>query len=97
MLVADLSLITVENAPLELKIDSIKRQPSGGVTLSWQAGPGLDDTVEYSPDLVNWLDTLPGSAKGAPSFKTTFEFTDPTSPNPARRFYRIRRTSVGSP
>jgi hypothetical protein len=94
MLVADLSIETIEEFPPPLIIDSIVRNPPGSITLSWEATPGFDYLVEYSPDQQNWFDDLPNSSKTAPPVPKIFEFTDGT-PKSAPRYYRIRRVPVG--
>ncbi|NIP98779.1 MAG: hypothetical protein GWO24_37405, partial [Akkermansiaceae bacterium] len=48
MLVADFSIETVEAGRPPPVIDSLSRDANGNITLTWQAEPGFDYSVEYS-------------------------------------------------
>ncbi|MDH4445371.1 MAG: DUF1566 domain-containing protein [Akkermansiaceae bacterium] len=54
----------------------------GNVTITWPTQSGISYSVQWSPDLVQWLD-IPVGQVGT--------WTDTTTSNVARRFYRVSR------
>ncbi len=88
LLVADWLVGALPREPFELL--SFERA-AGQSTLAWQAHPGFDYRVLYSPDLTTWSADLPGASYPAVSGETVLHFID-DSPEVPRRFYRVERS-----
>lgn len=93
LLVADLAVRSVPTGT-EPFVAGFTRTAGGERTISWPADPGFIYQVEYSGDLIDWFTDLPDSEITAGSVSGTMSYTDPTPGQPARRFYRVRRTEV---
>lgn len=94
LLIADVSIRSVtpeENPPL---VVSYTYSAGDQVTLSWPTGVGFDDQVQYSTDLVNWIETLPNSTYENITTSSTVNFSDPSTNKGRVRFYRVKRTPV---
>jgi parallel beta-helix repeat protein len=67
-----------------LRISNISRPPTGLVSFRVQSIPQQNFTIQSSLTLTNWLPVVTtNSATG------TFDFTDPTTANVGKRFYRV--------
>ncbi|MDQ2868330.1 MAG: hypothetical protein M3R59_07970 [Verrucomicrobiota bacterium] len=64
-------------------IRAIMRQPDGSMLLTVAADAGQDYRVQASPDLATWTTVFTSTDSGG-----TFDFTDTTTSNNPRRFYR---------
>ncbi|MDC0066467.1 MAG: hypothetical protein DBX02_03670 [Verrucomicrobia bacterium] len=73
------------------KIQSITKDDEGNNQLSWKIQPGFSYKVQYSDNLTNWKNDLPGSQLSGDEEKT-IEFTDNSSTQTKLRYYRIIRT-----
>lgn len=94
LLIADISIRSVtpeENPPL---VVSYTYSGDDQVTLSWPTKVGFDDQVQYSTDLVNWIETLPNSTYENITTSSTVNFSDPSTNKGSVRFYRVKRTLV---
>lgn len=94
LLVADISILSAtvqENPPF-----IVNHTYSGNdqVTLTWPTGVGFDDQVQYSTDLINWIETLPNSKYENITTSSTVSFSDTSADKGPVRFYRIKRTPV---
>jgi len=79
----------VRTDPLTMSL-SASKTGSGAAQLTWNEEAGYSYRLQYSADCASWLD-LAGSFHTATVTANT-TFTDPTSPVPAKRFYRVKRT-----
>lgn len=68
-----------------------ERTAGGAAKLTWNEEAGYTYQVEYSSDCKTWKSDLAGSSHVA-ALTQSASFTDPTTPVPAQRFYRIKRT-----
>jgi hypothetical protein len=69
----------------------VSRTATGGAMLTWNEEAGYTYQVEYSNDCQTWKSDLAGSSHTA-ALTQSATFTDPTTPVPPIRFYRIKRT-----
>jgi hypothetical protein len=69
----------------------VARTATGAAKLTWNEEAGYTYLVEYSGDCKTWKSDLAGSSHTA-ALTQSATFTDPTTPVPANRFYRIKRT-----
>jgi hypothetical protein len=69
----------------------VAKEATGAATLTWNEEAGYAYRVEYSSDCKVWNSDLAGSSHTA-ALTQSATFTDPTTPVPANRFYRIKRT-----
>jgi hypothetical protein len=60
---------------------------AAGTHLVWQAVPGKNYRVSYSPDLITWFGF--GAAGDIVATGTTCDFTDATAVSASRRYYRV--------
>lgn len=63
---------------------------TGAFRLDWNEEYGYSYRVQYSADCVNWFDVA--STIHTATSTGDNSFTDTTSPRPAKRFFRIRRS-----
>lgn len=90
LLVADLivqSLVEVPDLAVTRSFDS-----SGKVTLNWDTVVGWSDQVQYSTDLITWLDDLPNSTFDNVTSAVPVSFSDESTARGPLRFYRVKRT-----
>jgi hypothetical protein len=90
LLVADWLVASIPPEPFA--IQSASKPIDGGSLLKWQAHPGFDYQVQYSPDLKSWSNALSGSRFAANKTTALLSFTDSTTSAPSQRFYRVQRT-----
>ena len=90
LLVADWLVASIPPEPFAM--ESTGKLPNGGAQLGWRVHPGFDYQVQFSADLVSWSNALPGSRFAANNTTGLLSFSDPTSPAPSQRFYRVQRT-----
>jgi len=90
LLVADWLVASIP--PGRFAMERPNKTPNGGVRLGWPAHPGFDYQVQFSDDYKSWSNGLPGSSFAANKTTDLLTYSDPTSPAPAFRFYRVRRT-----
>jgi hypothetical protein len=69
---------------------NVSKTGSGAATINWNEEASYSYRLQYSIDCKAWLD-FAGSIHTATVTGDT-RFTDPTSPVPTRRFYRVKRT-----
>lgn len=70
---------------VSVSFEAVSLLPDGRARLSFRTTQASVVAVDYSSDLINWVELDPGlSVEGAA------EFTDPTLPAPESRFYRLR-------
>jgi hypothetical protein len=93
LLVADLSVRSIVEAPNPPFIVSHLFDSSDSITLSWSTSVGFDDQVQYSTDLENWFDDLQNSSFNDISNSSTVSFTDISDAKGPIRFYRVKRTT----
>lgn len=62
---------------------------AGQWKINWPAAPGFSDSVEWSPDLVQWFG-YPASLRVNGPVPATGEYITPAE-SPPRRFFRVRR------
>ena len=68
---------------------AITKPTSGNASLTWNQEAGYSYQVLHSTDLTNWQSNLPNASFTATQTATK-SYTDPTTPAPLTRFYRIR-------
>lgn len=68
----------------------VSKTGTGAAKLTWNEEAGYSYRLQYSANCVSWLDF----AATIHSATTTadYTYTDPTTPVPGRRFYRVKRT-----
>ncbi len=71
---------------------AITKNLTGAAKLSWNEEAGYSYQVQYSTDAKTWKSDLANSSHTA-SLTQTASFTDPTTPVPAKRLYRIQTTA----
>lgn len=81
---------TVRTDALTTELE-MSRTSSGAAKLTWNEEAGVTYQVEYSSDCKTWNSNLVNS-KHTAALTGTANFTDPTTPIPARRFYRVKRS-----
>jgi hypothetical protein len=81
---------TVRTDALGMAVE-VARTPTGAAKLTWNEEAGYIYQVEYSGDCQSWKSDLAGSSHTA-ALTQSATFTDPTTPVPPIRFYRIKRT-----
>ncbi len=64
---------------------------SSSPILTWNEEAGYSYHLETSANLTSWLQTLPNASWSA-SNTADRSYTDPTTPRPERRFYRVVRS-----
>ena len=69
---------------------NVSKTNGGAATINWNEEASYSYRLQYSSDCKTWLD-FAGSIHTATVTGDT-RFTDPTSPVPTRRFYRVKRT-----
>jgi hypothetical protein len=62
---------------------------TGACKLDWNEEYGHQYRLQYSPDCSNWYDFT--STIHTATATGDRSFTDPTSPRPLKRFFRVRR------
>lgn len=70
-----------------LRVTTVEHSPGGPATLHWDAVPGKTYRVTYSPDLLQWFGF--GAAGDLTATGPELLFSDPSSPPPTVRWYRI--------
>jgi hypothetical protein len=81
---------TVRTDALSMAVE-VSRTATGAAKLTWNEEAGYTYQVQYSTDCVTWNSDLAGSSHTA-ALTQSATFTDPTTPVPVNRFYRIKRT-----
>jgi len=71
----------------EFKILEVSLDSNVGLSITWEAVPGISYQVEYTENFVNWKDDLPDSLLQAGEEDQTLTFSDDSLA--AIRFYRI--------
>ncbi len=71
--------------PVVPQLQDIKHESDGSFSFQFEGSPDRDYRVQFSEDLVRWLDLGPPSS--APTGR--FFFTDREPRNSSRRFYRV--------
>lgn len=71
---------------------AVTKAKGGAAKLTWNEEAGYSYQVEYSNDLKTWKTDLANSSHTA-SLTQNATFTDPTTPVPAGRYYRIKSVS----
>jgi hypothetical protein len=92
MPVVDCIVWAVPSGEQPFVVDTIGENPSGQTVLTWTGEPGWIYQVEYSDDLDTWRGDLPGSLFDDITVPSQLDFTDPTTPRPIGRYYRIARS-----
>jgi hypothetical protein len=69
------------------QISQVACNSEGSVSINWKAHAGTKYRIEFSSDLVSWQNLNSNLYTSATD--TIFTVTDPTSPRPVRRFYRV--------
>jgi hypothetical protein len=82
---------TVRTDPVSTEL-SVSKTGTGAAKLTWNEEAGYTYQVQYSTDCVTWKSDLASSTRLA-SLTQTVTYTDPTTPVPGKRFYRIKRVS----
>ena len=73
------------------RIKSISKNNDGKNQVSWKMQPGFSYQVEYSDNLINWKNDLPGSQLSGVEEKI-INFTDNSNIQSKLRYYRIIRS-----
>jgi hypothetical protein len=69
------------------RIQAAEWSGDGTLLLRWNSVAGRSYRISYSPDLENWF--LFGETGEVTATGTVTEFSDPSSPRPTARYYRI--------
>ncbi|NNC88978.1 MAG: hypothetical protein HKN82_11020, partial [Akkermansiaceae bacterium] len=75
-----------------LRIGGVAAEPDGSWRLQWASVPGKTYRVSYSPNLSSWFGF--GALGDVVATGSTSEFTDPSSPPAAVRYYRVEVISA---
>jgi hypothetical protein len=69
----------------------VSKTGSGAAKLSWNEEAGYNYQLQYSIDNKTWLSDLVGTAGHKASLTGSATFTDPSTPIPTQRYYRVKR------
>jgi len=92
MLIADSSVWAIPPGEEPFIIDSVGPGSGGQPQIEFTGEPGFNYKVQYSGNLINWLNDLPGSSFTGIAAPKQIQFSDPTAGLPERRWYRVVRS-----
>ncbi len=92
MLVADTIVWAIPPGEKNFQVDQVSFDSAGQPQIEFTGEPGWTYQVQYTDNLLEFFQDLPGSTFTGIATPAQIQFSDPTTRRPSTRWYRVVRT-----